>query len=122
LFAVGALDVFTQPIGMKKSRPGVLLTVICGAEQVAACEGVMFRETTTLGIRRCEQQRMALDRTFDHVHTEFGNVHIKVAKLGDRVVNAQPEYEDVSAIARVHDLPWREVHQMAIGQWRREKS
>jgi pyridinium-3,5-bisthiocarboxylic acid mononucleotide nickel chelatase len=121
LFAVGALDVFTQPIGMKKSRPGVLLTVICGAEQVAACEQVMFRETTTLGIRRCEQQRMALDRTFDHVQTEFGNVHIKVAKLGDRVVNAQPEYEDVSAIARAQGLPWREVHQMAIGQWRREK-
>jgi pyridinium-3,5-bisthiocarboxylic acid mononucleotide nickel chelatase len=75
------------------------------------------------------QQRTALGRAFEHVQTEFGSVHIKVATLGDdlrsvidhRVVNAQPEYEDVRAIALAQGLPWREVHQLAIGQWRREK-
>jgi pyridinium-3,5-bisthiocarboxylic acid mononucleotide nickel chelatase len=55
------------------------------------------------------------------VQTAFGAVHIKVAKLGDRVVNAQPEYEDVRAIAIAEGLPWREVHQLALSQWRREK-
>jgi uncharacterized protein (DUF111 family) len=70
------------------------------------------------------QQRTAFGRAFDHVQTAFGSVHIKVAKLGDdlrsvidhRVVNAQPEYEDVRAIALAQGLPWREVHQLAIGQ------
>jgi pyridinium-3,5-bisthiocarboxylic acid mononucleotide nickel chelatase len=113
--------VFTQAIGMKKSRSGILLTVICLPEQVAVCERLIFEETTTLGIRRSVQQRTALGRAFDHVQTEFGSVHIKVARLGDRVVNAQPEYEDVRAIAIAEGLPWREVHQLAIGQWRREK-
>jgi pyridinium-3,5-bisthiocarboxylic acid mononucleotide nickel chelatase len=116
-----ALDVFTQAIGMKKSRSGILLTVICLPEQVAVCERLIFEETTTLGIRRSVQQRTALGRAFDHVQTEFGAVHIKVATLGDRVVNAQPEYEDVRAIALAQGLPWREVHQLAIGQWRREQ-
>jgi pyridinium-3,5-bisthiocarboxylic acid mononucleotide nickel chelatase len=64
---------------------------------------------------------MALVRAFEHVQTEFGSGHIKVAKLGDRVVNAQPEYEDVRAIAIAEGLPWREVHQMAMSQWRRER-
>ncbi len=113
-----ALDVFTQPIGMKKSRPGVLLTVVCLPEQVEVCERLIFEETTTLGIRRSVQQRTALGRAFDHVQTEFGAVHIKVARLGDRVVNAQPEYEDVRAIAIAEGLPWREVHQRAIFLWR----
>ncbi len=115
-----ALDVFTQAIGMKKSRPGILLTVICLPEQVAVCERLIFEETTTLGIRRSVQQRSALGRAFEHVQTEFGAVHIKVAKLGDRVVNAQPEYEDCAAIAHEQGLPWREVHQMALSQWREQ--
>jgi uncharacterized protein (DUF111 family) len=52
LFNAGAVDVFTQSIGMKKSRPGVLLTVICHPQDIGACEAVLFRETTTLGVRR----------------------------------------------------------------------
>jgi pyridinium-3,5-bisthiocarboxylic acid mononucleotide nickel chelatase len=98
-----------------------LLTVICLPDQVDVCERLIFEETTTLGIRRSVQQRTALGRAFEHVQTAFGSVHIKVAKLGDRVVNAQPEYEDCAAIAIAQGVPWREVHQMAIGQWRREK-
>jgi pyridinium-3,5-bisthiocarboxylic acid mononucleotide nickel chelatase len=117
LFATGAVDVFTQPIGMKKSRPGILLTVICPSSQVDVCEQVIFAETTTLGIRRSEQHRTELDREFQHVHTAYGNVHIKVAKLGDRIVNAQPEYEDCATIAAAHNLPWREVHQLALSLW-----
>jgi hypothetical protein len=117
LFAAAALDVFTQPIGMKKSRPGILLTVICPADKVDACERIIFQETTTLGIRRTIQQRTILDRALHQVHTEFGDIQIKVAKLGDQVVNIQPEYEDCAAIAAQHNLPWREVHQLALSQW-----
>jgi pyridinium-3,5-bisthiocarboxylic acid mononucleotide nickel chelatase len=117
LFQAGALDVFTQSIGMKKSRPGILLSVICAPDQVTACEQVIFQETTTLGIRRSVQARTALDREFQHVHTKYGDIQIKVAKQGDQVINAQPEYEDCAKIAMEHNLPWRDVHQMALRLW-----
>jgi pyridinium-3,5-bisthiocarboxylic acid mononucleotide nickel chelatase len=117
LFEVGALDVFTQAIGMKKSRPGVLLTVICLPEKVSDCETVLFRETSTLGIRRSTQQRMVLDRTFDEVKTEYGIVRVKVASREGSIVNVQPEYEDCAQIAQQQNLPWREVHRMALQQW-----
>ncbi|MHC5830788.1 MAG: nickel pincer cofactor biosynthesis protein LarC2, partial [Nostoc sp.] len=79
LFAAGALDVFTQAIGMKKSRPGILLTVICHPENLLSCEAVLFRETTTLGIRRITQQRTILQREIQQVEIEYGKVRVKVA-------------------------------------------
>jgi len=117
LFVAGALDVFTAPIVMKKSRLGVLLTVICHPEFQDACEAVMFRETTTLGIRRSTQQRTILHREFEIVQTEYGEVQIKVAKSGETIVNVQPEYEDCAAIARVKNVSWREVHRLALQSW-----
>jgi uncharacterized protein (TIGR00299 family) protein len=82
LFAAGAVDVFTQAIGMKKSRPGMLLTVICHPETVSNCEAVLFRETTTLGIRCSHQQRRILAREIQPVQTEYGTVRVKVAWQG----------------------------------------
>jgi uncharacterized protein (TIGR00299 family) protein len=119
LFAVGALDVFTQAIGMKKSRPGILLTVVCQAEQVAACEQVIFRETTTLGIRHLRQQRRILQREIQSVQTKYGPVRVKVAwnTSADEPLNVQPEYEDCAQIARQQQLPWREVHRVALQSW-----
>ncbi|MBD2499924.1 nickel pincer cofactor biosynthesis protein LarC [Anabaena azotica] len=121
LFAVGALDVFTQPIGMKKSRPGILLTVICHPENLLDCEAVLFSETTTLGVRRTTQQRAILQREFQQVETKYGTVRIKVAWQGqssDKVIaNAQPEYEDCAELARKHKIPWREVQQLALQRW-----
>jgi uncharacterized protein (TIGR00299 family) protein len=114
LFAVGVLDVFTQPVGMKKCRPGILLTVICYPQQQAECEAVIFRETTTLGIRCSTQQRVILDRQWVSVQTPWGEVTLKIAKAGDRVVNVQPEYEDCAALARKHHQSWREVHRIAL--------
>lgn len=126
LFKVGALDVFTQAIGMKKSRPGLLLTVICLPENVFACEAVLFRETTTLGIRRLTQQRAVLQRESETVMTNYGSVRVKVAsreQVGTKqIVNVQPEYEDCAAIARHHNLPWREVHQLVLDAWHRQHS
>jgi len=117
LFVAGALDVFTAPIVMKKSRLGVLLTAICHPEFHDACEAVMFRETTTLGIRRSTQQRTILHREFEIVQTEYGEVQIKVAKSGETIVNVQPEYEDCAEIARLKNVSWREVHRLALQTW-----
>ncbi|YAF98512.1 MAG: nickel pincer cofactor biosynthesis protein LarC [Nodularia sp. CChRGM 3473] len=121
LFAVGALDVFTQPIGMKKSRPGILLTVICHPEQLLACEAVLFRETTTLGIRRTTQQRAILQREIQPVEIAYGKVRIKVAWQGQApdkcIANVQPEYEDCAELARNHNIPWREVQRLALQRW-----
>ena len=117
LFAAGALDVFTTPIVMKKSRLGVLLTAICHPDFQDACEAVIFRETTTLGIRRSTQERTILHREIHKVQTEYGEVKIKVAKSGQTITNVQPEYEDCASIARVKNISWREVHRLALQSW-----
>ncbi|MCU0532708.1 MAG: nickel pincer cofactor biosynthesis protein LarC [Hydrococcus sp. Prado102] len=125
LFKVGALDVFTQAIGMKKSRPGVLLTVICSPEKTSVCEAILFRETTTLGIRHLTQQRSILGREIHQVETIFGTVRIKVATQGKdeakTIINVQPEYEDCAELARKCARPWRIIHQMALDAWYCEK-
>ncbi len=122
LLQAGALDVFTQGIAMKKSRPGVLLSVVCWPQDVDRCEAILFRETTTLGIRRSPQQRQTLRRELQSVQTEHGTIRIKVAWAADpqQPLNVQPEYEDCAHIARQHNLPWREVHRLALQCWHRE--
>jgi hypothetical protein len=126
LFAAGALDIFTQPINMKKSRPGILLTVICYPDRVPSCEAVLFRETTTLGIRRLTQQRAALQREIQEVTTKYGVVRVKVAWTGTAaekaIANVQPEYEDCAELARQHNLPWREVHRLVLHAWHESNS
>lgn len=121
LFAAGAVDVFTQPIGMKKSRPGILLTIICHLEQLPSCEAVLFRETTTLGIRRSIQQRAILQREIQQVETEYGAVRVKVAWMGKEqereITNVQPEYEDCAELARQHNISWREIHRLVLHTW-----
>jgi pyridinium-3,5-bisthiocarboxylic acid mononucleotide nickel chelatase len=125
LFEAGAVDVFTQAIGMKKSRPGILLTVICHPQDIEACEVVLFRETTTLGVRRLTQQRAILPREIQRVQTEYGEIRVKVAWSNSdgqrRITNVQPEYEDCAAIARLHQCSWREVHQLALQSWYRQR-
>ncbi|AFY90230.1 nickel pincer cofactor biosynthesis protein LarC [Chroococcidiopsis thermalis] len=126
LLAAGALDVFTQSIGMKKSRPGILLTVICYPDKVTDLEAIVFRETTTLGIRHYTQQRLALQREIQSVTTDHGTVRVKIAWTGTaterQITNVQPEYEDCWQIARRHDLPWREVHRLALQAWYEQNS
>ena len=118
LLKAGALDVFTQPIGMKKSRSGILLTVICHLEVAAACKQIIFRETTTLGIRERIQQRSILDREIKSVNTPYGEVRVKIASWGEadtkEIINLQPEYEDCATLARQHDIPWRTIYRSAI--------
>ncbi|MFM7427757.1 MAG: nickel pincer cofactor biosynthesis protein LarC [Elainella sp.] len=118
LLSAGALDVFTQSVGMKKSRSGLLLAVICRPDQVDQCEAILFRETTTLGIRRSQQQRTALNRWFEQVDTAHGPVRVKVAGwTRDAITNVQPEYEDCVQLAQQHQIAWREVHRLALQAW-----
>ena len=121
LFAVGAVDVFTQPIGMKKSRPGILLTIICHPNKVASCEAVLFRETSTLGIRRTTQERSILQREIQKVETIYGTISVKVAWTGKAtekvITNVQPEYEDCAELARQNNISWREIHRLALESW-----
>ncbi len=118
LLAAGALDVFTQSIAMKKSRLGILLTVICHPEIAHTCKTIIFRETTTLGIRERTQQRSILNREIQSVATKYGVVKVKIASWGEaenqEILNVQPEYEDCAALARQHHVSWREVSQHAI--------
>ncbi|WNZ22092.1 nickel pincer cofactor biosynthesis protein LarC [Leptolyngbya sp. NK1-12] len=122
LLAAGALDVFTQSIGMKKSRPGVLLTVICDPAQVDTCEAILFRETTTLGIRHSIQQRSVLERVIETATIPYGQVRLKIARHNGTITNVQPEYEDCAQLAQQHNLPWREVHQLALQAWYSQRS
>ncbi|MEM7063203.1 MAG: nickel pincer cofactor biosynthesis protein LarC [Cyanobacteria bacterium P01_B01_bin.77] len=116
LFQAGALDVFTQAIGMKKNRPGILLTVICLATNVEACQSLLFSETTTLGIRTTVQQRQTLYRAWRAVTTDYGPVKVKagLATPHGPVVNLQPEYETCAQLAQAQNIGWKRVQWAAI--------
>ncbi len=117
LFQAGAIDVFSQPITMKKSRLGVLLTVICHPEHRQVCEAILFRETTTLGIRHTLQNRSILKRDIQTVETQYGAVRVKVGFSGKKITNVQPEYEDCAKLAKQHKVTWLEVHRLALQSW-----
>ena len=110
----GALDVFVVPIIMKKGRPGQLLTVLCRPDDVAALEAVMFRETTTLGIRRHACQRTKLARELVSVESRYGPIRVKVASQGGATLRVWPEYEDCAAAARRGAVSLRDVQQAAL--------
>ncbi len=109
-FAAGALDVFYTPIQMKKNRPGVLLTILCATEDREQMMNLVFRETTTLGLRFREETRNILRREFVTVATQFGPIKIKVAHdPSGAILNAAPEFEDCRAAAIQHQVAIREV-------------
>jgi pyridinium-3,5-bisthiocarboxylic acid mononucleotide nickel chelatase len=107
-FAAGALDAWTVPIQMKKSRPGVLLSVIAPTEKVAELETILFRETATFGVRRFPAQRHKLEREGCIVPTPWGPVRGKKG-WRDNLAVFTPEYEDCARVAREHGIPLREV-------------
>lgn len=114
LYQAGAVEVFTQAIMMKKNRPGLLITVLAPSEKALACEAVLFRETTTLGIRRQVQARHILQREIISITTPYGPVRVKLGYAGSELLTLQPEYEDCAQLAITNDLPWREVHRLAV--------
>jgi uncharacterized protein (DUF111 family) len=106
----GELDVFSTPVQMKKNRPGLLVTILCEAAKVDAMSELLFRETTTIGVRKYEARRRTLARDSVTVQSRFGgDVRIKVAHLNGEVVNAQPEFEDCQRLAAAAGVPLRHV-------------
>ena len=103
LLDAGALDVYTVPIGMKKSRPGVMLCVLCRTQDRERLAQAMFRHTTTLGIRETRHARMTLRRSIRTAETAAGPVRIKCAE-GWGVRREKPEYDDLARIAREQDI------------------
>jgi len=114
LLEEGALDTFALPVQMKKNRPGMLLTVLSRPEDASRLTRIIFTETTTLGVRRREEQRQALARKWITVVTRWGEVRLKVASLNGAVTNYAPEYEDCRKLAAEHRVPLKSVMQEAV--------
>jgi uncharacterized protein (TIGR00299 family) protein len=114
LLEEGALDVFGVPVQMKKSRPGMVLTVLCRPEDAAKLTQLLFTETSTLGVRRRDERRQALGRKWVTVATEWGEVRLKIASMNGTVTNYAPEYEDCRKLAAEHRVPLKAVMQAAM--------
>jgi len=114
----GALDATLTPLTMKKGRPGTRVTALTRAEQVPAIEDILFREGTTLGVRRTTIERTELPRRRVRVKTKFGTVHLKVGELQGEPVHVAPEYEDCLRAATEHGVALREVARAAMLKWK----
>src|SRR6202049_4381127 len=97
--AVGALDVYTTPVQMKKNRPGTLLTVLCKPQDTNKVMALIFAETTTFGARSYRAQRRVLPREWVNVATDYGDVRIKVSRVNGRILHVAPEFEDCKKLA-----------------------
>ncbi len=113
LLAEGALDVFYTAIQMKKNRPGTLLTVIAPPAARERLSALVFRETTTIGLRYRSMNRELLDRETVTVNTEFGPIRVKVARRNGEILNASPEFDDCVRIASERGRPVKEVQALA---------
>lgn len=111
LFKEGALDVFYTPIYMKKNRPSYLLTVICNISDLKKLENIIFRETTTIGLRYYKVNRTKLERKKGTIKTKYGNIDVKIVKLNDEIFT-YPEYESIKQIANKNNIPLKELYKL----------
>ena len=122
LFEAGALDCYFTPVQMKKNRPGVVVSVLCGPDLLPSVQEVLFSETTTLGLRITNVNRVALRREIVTVATEYGPIDVKVAFLENGGTKASPEYEHCRAAALQHSVPFRKVEAAALNAFREGRS
>ena len=119
LFEAGALDVYLQPVIMKRGRPGIVVTVLCAPERAGDLSRALFEESTTIGVRWSERRRARLQREMIVLTTAYGAIPFKVSRLQGRIVTVTPEFADVARIAREKSLPVREVLDQARADGRR---
>jgi uncharacterized protein (TIGR00299 family) protein len=112
--AAGALDVFHTLVQMKKNRPGVLLTVLCAETDADKFNELMLRETTAFGVRKTIAERRKLRRELAGVKTAFGEVTVKIGRLGGKVVQAAPEFESAKKLATQRKVPVKQIYQAAV--------
>jgi pyridinium-3,5-bisthiocarboxylic acid mononucleotide nickel chelatase len=113
LAEVGALDVYTTAIQMKKNRPAVKLTVLCRPADIEKLERIIFKETATLGVRRWAACRHKLERRAHRVDTSYGPIEGKLAVLEDGAVSFSPEFESCRQVADARQIALREVYDAA---------
>lgn len=118
-FELGAFDCWFTPIQMKKNRPATLVSILCAASNERELKELLFRETTTLGIRRRVVERHCLPREMVQVETVLGSVDVKLARLGGEIVNAMPEYDQVKSLAERNGVPFASVREMVLEEIRR---
>jgi len=118
LLEAGALDAYLTPVQMKKGRPGILVTVLCPPAEREAIEELLFRETTTLGVRRQEWDRTVLERETATVETVYGPIRVKIGRRGGTVYNAWPEFEDCQKAAAERKVAVKQVLAEALAAWR----
>ncbi len=109
LLQAGALDVWTQPISMKKQRPGVLLSVLCGQNLKNELLELILTETSSLGVREYEVTRHCMQHRFEEKETPYGKIRIKVASYKGRDLTSSPEFEDCVKLAEKHNVPLKEI-------------
>jgi len=107
--AAGALDVYTTPVQMKKNRPGTLLTLLCKPQDANALMSLIFAETTTFGARAYTAQRRTLPRESVNVHTQYGDVRIKLSRVNGHIQHVAPEFEDCRKLAVEKNVPLQRV-------------
>ena len=117
LHSAGALDVFYASVQMKKNRPGTLMTIVAPPAHRERLVSLVFQETTTIGVRFTEMSRECLERETVTIQTELGAVRFKVARRNGRVLNAQPEFDDLARLATERSRPIKEVQALAAKAW-----
>ena len=110
LFDAGALDVFKTPIFMKKGRPGIKLSLLIGEEIEKEVLGIIFEETTSIGVRKYKVEKIMLDREFSKVQTQYGEVTIKKSFYKGNLVKYKPEYEDCKKIAKENNVTMEKLY------------
>ncbi len=118
LYAAGALEVYFTAVQMKKNRPGFLVTVLALPARRESLAAIVFRETTTIGLRYQEVERLCLAREVREVATRLGPVRVKIARMGGDLVNAAPEFEECHRLAREHGIPLKEVQAIVMEAFR----
>ena len=113
VLAAGALDVFLTPVQMKRNRPGTLVTVLCERNHVDALAELLLTHTTSFGVRVHEAQRRKLAREIVTVKTKFGDIEVKVGRLGGKIVTRSPEFESCKQAAARFKIGVKDVYNEA---------
>ena len=122
LLAQGARDVWVEPILMKKGRPGHLLSLLCGEAELETLLNIVFRETTTIGVRVQDQSRYELQRETQQVSTPFGLATVKIARsLDGKVMNVAPEHSSCLEIAKLANLPLKDCYQLILREFQKQE-
>ena len=120
LFDAGALDVTLENLLMKKGRPAIKLCIIAEEKDLERLTKILFENTTTIGIRFYNVRRITLTREIKPVKTKLGRVKIKISRMGEKVLNISPEYEDIKMLSKKTSLPIKEINELLLAELKKQ--